>query len=61
MITNEKGQEFGKYCGQKTEQTVVTGNYTLVKFHSDSSIQHKGFVLYLTTVPLGKFTETRSR
>ncbi|KAL9986774.1 hypothetical protein ACROYT_G000968 [Oculina patagonica] len=53
IITNEKDHDLGKYCGNETGRTVlVTGNYTLVKFHSDSSIQQRGFVLHFTAVPL---------
>ena len=55
MITNEKDLVFGKYCGQKTGQTVlVTGKYALIKFLSNSSIQQKGFVLSFTVVAFGK-------
>ena len=56
-ITNEKEQDFGVYCGNKTGHTVlVTGNYTLLKFRSDNSVEHRGFVLHLTAVPLGKYS-----
>ncbi|KAL9986761.1 hypothetical protein ACROYT_G000954 [Oculina patagonica] len=61
MITNEKDRVFGKYCGNKTGQTVlVTGKYTLVEFHSDSSLQQKGFLLYFTAVPLEPSTLPRT-
>ncbi|KAJ7350127.1 hypothetical protein OS493_038350 [Desmophyllum pertusum] len=51
-ITNENDRSFGVYCGQKTGQTVlVTGKYASLKFHSDSNIQKRGFVMYVTAVP----------
>ena len=54
MITNEKDLVFGKFCGQKSGQTVlVTGKYALIKFHSNSSIQNRGFALSFTIVRLG--------
>jgi len=54
-ITNEKDQEFGKYCGNKTGQTVlVSGKYALIKFHSDNSFTGKGFLMHFTVVPLSK-------
>lgn len=62
-ITNEKDQEFGqdKYCGQQTGQTVlVTGKYILIKFHSDHTLQKRGFVMYFTAFPLGKYNENIS-
>ena len=55
-ITNEKDIFFGKYCGKKPGQTtVVTGKYALINFHSDASYEYKGFELYFTPVPGGKF------
>lgn len=51
-ITNEKKQSFGVYCGEKTGQTVnVTGDYAVITFHSDYSVQRRGFrILFNTTV-----------
>ena len=50
-ITNEKNQVFGKYCGHKTGKTVlVSGQYALIKFHSDSNIQNRGFLMSFTAV-----------
>ena len=58
-ITNEKNQIFGRgeYCGQQTGQVLVTGKYALLKFHSDSTIQKKGFAMNFTAVPQGKNDE----
>lgn len=44
------------YCGDRTGQTVViTGDAALITFHSDSSIQDRGFVLFFTAfTPVGK-------
>ena len=55
-ITNEKNHRFGLYCGQQTGKKVsVTGNYTLIKFHSNSNIQKRGFEIYFIDVPQGKY------
>lgn len=44
MISNDGHQNFGKFCGQKTgESIVVTGHYVLITFHSDSIERRKGF------------------
>lgn len=49
QITNELNRVFGKYCGNKTGKTVlVSGKYALIKFHSDSSIQNRGFIMNFT-------------
>ena len=54
-ITNEQNQVFGKYCGNKTGQTVlVSGKYALIKFHSDDSLVERGFLMHFTVVPLSK-------
>ena len=60
-IINAQNQEYGVYCGDMTGQTVaVTGNYTVLIFHSDSSDQEKGFLLHFTSVPKGKYTDCES-
>ena len=57
-ITNEKDQEFGVYCGQQTGRTVlVTGKYAFLKFHSDSNIQKRGFIVHFTAVPEGEYND----
>lgn len=52
-ITNEKGQPFGKYCGEKNNKEInVTGKYAQLKFHSDGALQKGGFLLLFSIVPL---------
>ena len=49
------GVTYGKYCGLRSGKTVlVTGSRASFHFHSDSSVQRKGFRLYLSIVSLGK-------
>ena len=46
------------YCGDMTRQTVlVTGNYAVMIFHSDGGVEERGFLLYFTAVPKGKYTD----
>ena len=43
-ITNDTNLSSGKYCGYKTGKKVeVTGYYAVITFHSDSSVEEKGF------------------
>ena len=52
-ITNDNGKPFGLICGDRRGMVVnVTGNYVLLKFHSDAEVQRKGFLLFFTAVPL---------
>ena len=53
QITNEKNRVFGKYCGHMTGKTVfISGQNALIKFHSDSKIQNRGFLMsFLAVVP----------
>ena len=45
----------GVFCGKRTGKTVqITGNNVVIKFHSDSLYEETGFLLLLTTFPLGK-------
>ena len=56
MIKNEKDETFGVYCGFETgKQVVVTGDYVVLEFHADGSIQVKGFLLIFTAVSGGKY------
>ena len=49
------GVTYGKYCGLRSGKTVlVTGSRASFHFHSDSSVQRKGFRLHLSIVSLGK-------
>ncbi|XP_078344750.1 uncharacterized protein LOC144630294 [Oculina patagonica] len=49
-ISNENNQTFGTYCGLRTGQNIiVTGQYALLTFHSDSALEEKGFHIELAT------------
>ena len=51
QITNEKNRVFGKYCGHKTgKNVIVSGKYALIKFHSDSSVQNRRFLIKFSAV-----------
>ena len=46
----------GKYCGQKTGQNILLiGDEILIKFHSDISIEKRGFRIYFNAGPHGKY------
>ncbi|XP_074612569.1 cubilin-like [Acropora palmata] len=52
-IRNDMGVTYGKYCGLRSGKTVlVSGSRASFHFHSDSSVQRKGFRLYLSIVSL---------
>ncbi|XP_067026542.1 CUB and peptidase domain-containing protein 1-like [Acropora muricata] len=52
-IRNNMGVTYGKYCGLRSNKTVlVTGSRASFHFHSDSSVQRKGFRLHLSIVSL---------
>ncbi|XP_078342712.1 tolloid-like protein 2 [Oculina patagonica] len=54
-ITNERRKSFGIYCGgpyRKNATADANGNYAKLKFHSDSDLQKRGFLLYFSTFPL---------
>ena len=54
-ISNDVNETFGTYCGVWTGRTVtVTGNQVVMTFHSDKSVQKKGFIITLTSIPIGK-------
>ena len=60
-ITNDQNQEYGVHCGNRTGNTVlVTGNYAVMIFHSNAFSEQKGFLLYFTAVPIGKYNEWES-
>lgn len=49
----DRKQDFGKYCGSTTGGTfMITGNYTLINFHSgnSSNMTRRGFVLRFEAV-----------
>ena len=48
LLANEKNKTFGKYCGHKTgEITWVTGNRTLITFHTGNNLQKRRFLIRL--------------
>ena len=50
------GRLVGKYCGSRTEQNIsLTGDQLLIKFHSDHSMQGRGFLIYFPPGPHGKY------
>ena len=46
-IVDDNKKILGAYCGSELRGKVfvVTGNYALITFHSDGSIQYQGFQL----------------
>ncbi|XP_078384784.1 uncharacterized protein LOC144667259 [Oculina patagonica] len=61
VITNDNNKAFGVICGQRGGAVVnVTGNYTLLTFHSDAEIENTGFLLSFTTFPLPEAKECGS-
>ncbi|KAL9973879.1 hypothetical protein ACROYT_G020385 [Oculina patagonica] len=57
IIRNEDGQTIGVYCGERIGKTVlVTGDYAVIKFHSDGSAPKRGFFMLFTAVLLGNGT-----
>ena len=47
--------EVGKYCGELTgKEVVVSGDYAVLTFHTDDSVQKKGFQIFFYTIQLGK-------
>ena len=55
IVSNEDGQTFGVYCGDKTgKKVLVTGDLVVMKFHSDRFVPRKGFHMVLTAVSLGR-------
>ena len=52
-ITNEDNKEFGVICGElpRGASFIVTGEYVQVTFHSDSTVQERGFLISFSAVP----------
>lgn len=47
---------FGVFCGQiPADEVLVTGEYAVITFHSDYSLQRRGFLLSLAFIPLGMY------
>jgi len=54
IISNEDGQIFGVYCGDRTgKKVLVIGNFVVIKFHSDGSAPRRGFLMAFTAVSPG--------
>lgn len=57
-ITDGGSHTFGVYCGEKTgENFEVAGDRVVFTFHSDDIVQLKGFLIFFTAVPLGKYSK----
>ena len=57
-ITDGGSHTFDVYCGSKTGESIeVTGDHVVLTFHSDDIVQHRGFLIFFTTVPLGRYSE----
>ena len=55
-ITDGKSHIFGKHCGERFgESAVVAGEHVMITFHTDDIEQRRGFLIFITAVPLGKF------
>ena len=54
-IVNDR-RKVGKYCGNRAGQNILlTGDQILIKFHSDGSVQRRGFLIHFTAGPHGKY------
>ena len=55
-IVNDNNQAFGKYCGFYSPgfTVTVTGQYVNISFHSDGSVNKRGYNISFSDVPLGK-------
>ena len=50
------GRMVGKYCGSRTGQEIsLTGDQILFKFHSDHSVERRGFLIHFTAGLHGKY------
>ena len=48
------GTMVGKYCGTRTGQNILlSGEKILITFHSDGSIERRGFLIHFTVGPDG--------
>ena len=56
-IANDQNYTLGEYCGQRTGQTVaVYGNFALITFQTDSTVEKRGFFFRFKTVPAGLYS-----
>ena len=54
-IADEKNQIIAVYCGQRSGRTVyVTGQYAEISFHTDGSVQERGYELFFSHNPIGR-------
>ena len=54
-IVND-GRMVGKYCQNKAGQNILlTGHQILITFHSDDTIQKRGFLIHFTAGPHGEY------
>jgi len=59
-ITSDNNIDIGKYCGELTgKEVVVSGDYIVLTFHSDLSVQNGGFWILFTVVQLSKYMRKR--
>ena len=59
-ITSDNNIDIGKYCGELTgKEVVVSGDYAVLTFHSDFSVQKGGFRILFTAVQLSKYMGKR--
>ena len=50
------GRMVGKYCGIRAGQNILlSGEQILITFHSDGSVQRRGFLIHFTAGPHGKY------
>ena len=57
-ISNEQNQTFGSFCGHKSGQNVtVTGQYAVLTFHSDDTVNGNGYKLFFSYVSKGKVND----
>ena len=57
-ISNEQNQTFGSFCGYKSNQSlIVTGQYAVLTFHSDGSVNDDGYKLFFSYVSQGKVND----
>lgn len=55
-ITDGGSHTFGVFCGEKTGESIeVTGDHVVFIFYSDDIVQLKGFLIFFTAIPLGKW------
>ena len=55
-ITYEHDQKSEVYCGNKTGWRVrVTGNYIVLRFHSDKSDHRRGFLIHFIAIPVREY------